>query len=100
MTNFFAGYHGAAGITKMKVMKATIAMPSLAPVGDYDTRRNSIGSTWDPVFSMRIRVRLATLQMRMRRKKPRKPMMDQRRTWWTEVIVPESVKIALYMSDL
>ena len=42
--------------------------------------------------------RMAT--MRMKRKKHRKPMMDQRRMWRTEGIVLESVKISLYISDL
>jgi hypothetical protein len=36
----------------------------------------------------------------MRRKKPRKLMMDQRRLWRTEGIVLESVKISLYISNL
>jgi hypothetical protein len=36
----------------------------------------------------------------MRRKKHRKPMMDQRRMWRNECIVLESVKISLYISDL
>jgi len=34
----------------------------------------------------------------MRRKKHRKPMMDQRRMWTTEGIVLESVKIGQYIS--
>jgi hypothetical protein len=38
--------------------------------------------------------------MRMRRKKHRKPMMDQRRMWRTEGIVLESVKIIMFISDL
>jgi len=36
----------------------------------------------------------------MRRKKYRKPMMDQRRMWRTECIVLETVKIGQYISDL
>jgi len=36
----------------------------------------------------------------MRRKKHRKPMMDQRRMWRTEGIVLESVKIGQYISDM
>jgi len=43
---------------------------------------------------------MASMQMRMRRQKHRKPMMDQRRMWRTEGIVLESVKIGLYFSDL
>jgi hypothetical protein len=45
-----------------------------------------------------MRARMAT--MRMRRKKHRKPMMDQRRIWRTEGIVLESVKIGQYISDM
>jgi len=40
------------------------------------------------------------MQMRMRRNKHRKPMMDQRRMWRTEGIVLESVKIGQYSSDI
>jgi hypothetical protein len=47
-----------------------------------------------------MRGRMATMRMRMRRKKHRKPMMDQRRMLRTEGIVLESVKISLYISDL
>ena len=36
----------------------------------------------------------------MRRKKHRKPMMDQCRMWKTEGILLESVKIERYISDL
>jgi hypothetical protein len=46
---------------------------------------------------MGMRGRMATMQMRMRRKKHRKPMMDERRMWRTEGIVLESVKISLYI---
>jgi hypothetical protein len=38
--------------------------------------------------------------MRMRRKKHRKPMMDQPRMWRTEGIVLESVKIGQHISDM
>jgi hypothetical protein len=47
-------------------------------------------------MSTGMRVRMATI--RMRRKKHRKPMMDQRRIWRTEGIVLESVKIGKYIS--
>jgi len=47
---------------------------------------------------MGMRARMATMQMR--RKKHRKPMMDQRRMWRTEGIVLESVKIGQYISDM
>jgi hypothetical protein len=53
--------------------------------------------TWDPVMSMGRRARMATMQMRMRRKKHRKPMMDQNRIWRTEGIVLDSAKIRLYI---
>jgi hypothetical protein len=43
---------------------------------------------------------MATMWMWMRRKKHRKPMMDQRRMWRTEGIVLDSVKIGLYISDV
>ena len=45
-----------------------------------------------------MRARMAP--MRMRRKKNRKPMIDQRRMWRTEGVVLESVKIAQYISDM
>ena len=56
-----------------------------------------VGLTWEPEMSTGVRARMAT--MRMRRKKHRKPMMDQRRMWRTEGIVLESVKIGQYISD-
>jgi len=43
---------------------------------------------------------MATMRMRMRRKKHCKPMIDQCRMWRTKGIVLESVKIRLYSSDL
>ena len=49
-------------------------------------------------MSMGMRARMAKVQMR--RKKHRKPMMDQRRMWRTEGIVLESVTIGQYISDL
>jgi hypothetical protein len=84
MTNFISGCQGAAGITKMKVMKATIAMRSLRLAGDDGTRQNSRGLTWDPVIWTGMRARMATMRMQMgmrmgmRRKKYRKSMMEQR----------------------
>ena len=51
-------------------------------------------------MSTGMRARMATMRIRMRMKKHRKPMMDQRRIWRTEGIVLESVKIGLYFSDL
>jgi hypothetical protein len=51
-------------------------------------------------MSTGMRARMATMWMRKRRKKHRKPMMDQCRMERTEGIVLESVKIRLYISDL
>jgi len=59
-----------------------------------------VGLTWEPVMSTGMSARMATMRMRMRRNKHRKPMMDQRRMWRTKGIVLESVKIRLYISDL
>ena len=56
--------------------------------------------TWEPEMSTGMRARMATMRMQMRRKKHRKPMMDQRRMWRTEGIVLESVKIGQYISDM
>ena len=49
---------------------------------------------------MGMSARMATMWIRMRRNKHRKPMMDQHRMWRTEGIVRESVKIGLHISDL
>jgi len=49
-------------------------------------------------MSTGMRARMAT--MRIRRKKHRKPMMDQRRMWSTEGIVLESGNIRQYISDM
>jgi hypothetical protein len=43
---------------------------------------------------------MVTMQMRMRRNKHRKPMMDQHRMWRIEGIVLGSVMNGLYISDL
>jgi len=55
------------------------------------------GLTWDPVMSTGMRARMATMQMQMRRKNHRKPIMDQHRMWRTEGIVLDSVKSGLYI---
>jgi hypothetical protein len=81
----------------MKVMKA---MPFPTPAGDDELRLNSSGLTWELMMSMGIRARMAMMLMHMRRKKHRKPMMDQRRMWTTEGIVLESVEIGQYISDM
>jgi hypothetical protein len=49
-------------------------------------------------MSMGMSARIVT--RRMRRKKHRKPMTDQRRMWRTKGIVLETVKIGQYISDL
>jgi hypothetical protein len=61
-------------------------------------RLNSRGLTWEQVMLTGMWVRMAT--MRMRRKKHRKPMMDQCRMWRSEGIVLESGKIGQYISDM
>ena len=71
----------------MWVMKVTCAMPSPPPAGDDGPHPNWRGLTWEPVMSTGMRARMATMWMRMRRKRHRKPMMDQRRMWRTEGIV-------------
>jgi len=81
-------------------MKVTKEMPSPPPASDDGSQLNSRGLTWEPVMSTGTRARIAMIQMRMRRKKHRKPMMDQRRMWRTEGIVLESVKIGQYISDM
>jgi len=45
-------------------------------------------------------VTMATMQIRMRMKKHRKPMMDQHCMWRTEGIVLESVKMGHSISDM
>jgi len=59
-----------------------------------------VGLTGEPVMSVGMSVRMATMLMQMRRNKHRKPMMDQRRMLRTKGIVLESVKIRLYISDV
>jgi len=83
--NFISGCQGAAGITKMKVKKETIAMPFPPPAGDDGMRRNSRGWTREPVMSTDMRARMAMMRMRMqmRRMKHCKSMIDQRRMWRT-----------------
>jgi len=77
------------------------------PAGDDGPQLNSRGMSWEPVVSKGMGATMATLGMLMRRKKHRKPMMDQCRIWRTEGIVLEtegieldSVKIGQYISDL
>jgi len=91
---------GAAGITKVKVMKAPSTMPSPPPASNNAPRLNSKDLTSEPEVSLGMRVRMATIWMWMSRKKHRKPMMDQRSMWRTEGIVLESVKIGQYISGL
>jgi hypothetical protein len=42
---------------------------------------------------------MATVWIEMRRTMHRKLMIDQHRMWRTEGLVPDSVKIGLYISD-
>jgi hypothetical protein len=44
--------------------------------------------------------RMETMLVLMRRKKHRKPMMDQFRMWWTEGIVLASAKNGQYISNM
>ena len=53
--------------------------------------------TWEPEISTGMRARMATMQMR--RKKHRKPMMDQCKMWRTKGIILETVNIGQYISD-
>jgi len=55
--------------------------------------KGMVGLTWEPVMSMDMMERIATLRMRMRRKMHCKPVMHQQRIWRTEGIVLEGVKI-------
>jgi len=59
-----------------------------------------VGLSREPVMLTGMSARLATMRMWMRWNKHCKPMMDQRRMWRTKGIVLESVKIALYISDV
>jgi len=87
ISNFISDCQGAAGITKMKVMKATSAMPS-PPQASYDIPQlNSRGLTSEPVMSKSVRVRMATMLILMRRRKHHKQMMHQHRMWRTAHIV-------------
>jgi len=87
-------------ITTTKVTKLARVIPSPPPAGDAGPQPNSRGLTWEPVMLTDMRATMATIRMRMRRKKHPKPMMDQRRLWRTEGIVIESVMIGQYISDL
>jgi hypothetical protein len=81
-------------------MKVAKAMPFPPPARDNGPRLNSRGLTWEPVMSTGMRARMAMMRMRMRRKKHRKRIIDQRRMWRTVGIVLESVMIGQYISDL
>jgi len=80
MTNCISGYQGADWIITMKVTKAMSPMPSPPPTCEDSLRKNSSGSTWEPVMSMCLRARMVMMQMQMRKKNHPKLMMDQRRT--------------------
>ena len=47
-----------------------------------------------------MRATMVTMRLSMRRKKHRKPIINQHGIWMTESIVLESVKIGQYISDL
>jgi len=99
ITNCILGCYGVAGITKMKMTKMTSAMTSPRPGGDDSPRQNSRGSTLEPVMSTGLGARMATMrmQMRMKRKKHRKPTMDQRRMRRTEGIVGLTCELVISM---
>jgi hypothetical protein len=67
----------------MKVMKATIAMPSPPFSSDGSPQRNPRGLTWEPVMLTVLRERMATMRMWMcmRRKNHCHSMMDLHRMW-------------------
>jgi hypothetical protein len=58
-----------------------------------------VGLSWVTRMPTGVSVRMATVQMRMRRNKCHKLNMDQCRMWRTEGIVLECVNIELYKSD-
>jgi len=84
----------------MKMTKLMRAILSPPPAGDDGPQLHSRGSTWEPVMSTGMTATMVMMLMWMRRKKHRRPMMDQCRIWRTEGIVLESVKIGEYISDL
>jgi len=101
------GCHGAASIVKMKLMKSTRAIPPLLTANDDGPQLIIRGLTWEPVMSTGMRATIVMMPLQMRKKKHRKPMIDQSRIWRTEGIVSEtegivldSVKIGQYNSDL
>jgi len=71
----------------MKVMKATSAMTSPPQAGDDGPQLIKRGLTGEPVMSPGMMARMATMHMRMRRKKYHNLMMDQSRMWRTDGIV-------------
>jgi len=85
--NLISGCQGAAEIANMKVMIVTCMMPSPRPAGDNGPWLTSRDFTWEPVMLTCMSASMATMGMRMRSKKHRKPMMDQRRLLRTQGIV-------------
>jgi hypothetical protein len=85
----------------MKVTKATSAMPSPLPVRDYGPRLISRGLICEPVMSMRMRARMATMWMRMRmsRKKHREPMIDHRRMWRNDLGTSDGARYQCEVGD-
>jgi hypothetical protein len=84
----------------MKVTKSTRAMPYPPAAGDDGPQRSSSGLPSEPVMWTGMGATIVTMRMRMKRKKHRKPMMDQCRLSRTGGIVLESVKIRQYILDL
>jgi hypothetical protein len=84
----------------MKVLKLITAMPSPPPGCDDGPHLTSRGFTWEPGMLTAVRVTMATIRMRIKRKKHCKPMMDPRSLWKPEGIVLESVKIGQHISGL
>jgi hypothetical protein len=76
----------------MKVMKATIAMPSPTSASDDSPRQNPRGLTWEPVMLTVLRERKAMMGMWMwmRRKNHCQSMMDLHRMW-SAVLGPSEV---------
>jgi hypothetical protein len=83
------GMPGASGDYEDEGAKVTSAIPSPLPAGDDSLRLNLRDLTGEPVVTMGMRARMATMRMRMqvRRKKHHKPMIDQRQMSRNEGIV-------------
>jgi hypothetical protein len=69
----------------MQVMKVTSAMATPPPASNESPQL--VSRSWKPVMSTSMKARMAKMRMqvRMRRKKHPKPMMNQRRMWTTDM---------------